>query len=375
MTEHNLRRSAVIGLVATFALMFAAYLIGGMKIFERTYTLTAEFSDASDVGGGDPVRVAGIEVGKVKSIERLPQSVRMKLELRKGAELSKGTSASIRLRTLLGKKYVNLNDPGTGPLLKSGDVIPNSKTEPATDVDTVVTSFEGTLEETNVDSMNALLRSMEKVMEGKGDEVNVLLRDLGSLASTVAQRQADIDRLITASDKLMGAVDDRRVALSGSVEGMAATLDGLAARKAELASLVTGIRDLSGQLTPLLQRNEKNLDGLITEVVETVKIIDGKRERVELALDQLPDAVYALHKVTRQGSWINVYNIGYPMYPYFGNPVDTGDGNGQDPGRSGGLPNVWFRPPAQAPGVNAFGIDVDTDNKTQPPPEGYRRTP
>ena len=375
MTEHNLRRTAVIGLGTTVLLMVAAYLIGGMKIFERTYSVTAEFTNASDVGSGDPVRVAGIEVGKVKSIERLPQSVRMKLELKKNAELSAETRATIRLRTLLGKKYVNLDDPGSGPRLKAGAVIPLERTEPATDVDTVVTSFEGALEETNVDAINALLRSMDKVLEGKGQEVHTLLGDLGNLASTVAQRQGDIDRLIAASDKLMGAVDQRKVALSTSVDGMAATLDALAARRAELASLVTGVRDLSAQLTPLLQRNEASIDGLITDVIETVKVIDAKRERVDLALDQLPNAVYALYKVTRQGSWIQVYNIGYPMYPYLANPVDTGDGHGQDPGRQGGLPNVWVRPPAKAPGVNAFGVDVDTDDHSKPPPEGYHDVP
>jgi phospholipid/cholesterol/gamma-HCH transport system substrate-binding protein len=371
MTERNLRRTAVVGLLATAGFMFAAYLLGGAKILQRTYTVTAVFENASDIGGGDPVRVAGIEVGTVKGVERLPHSVRMELELKDGLRLSRGTRASVRLRTLLGKKYVQLDDPGTGPALAKGAVIPLSHTDAGTDVDEVVTSFDSSLEDVNVDAMNQLLRSFDKVMEGKGETVSALLGDLDVLATTMGQRRQDIDTLLAASAKLLAAMDDRRTALGSSVDGMSAALDALAARRAELTQLVSGVRDLNTTLTPLLARNEQRIDGVLDDVVVTAKVLDAKRARIDLALDHLPDAVYALYKVTRQGGWIQVYNVGYPMSPYTNDPVDTGDNHGQDPGRQGGLPSIWFRPPFQAPSTEAGGVSVDTENHAPPPPEGY----
>jgi phospholipid/cholesterol/gamma-HCH transport system substrate-binding protein len=371
MTERNLRRTAVGGLLITFAVMAVAYLIGGAKILQRTYTVTAVFANASDVGSGDPVRVAGIEVGTVKSVQRLPHSVRMQLELHKGTQLSRGTRASVRLRTLLGKKYVQLADPGTGPALPHGAVIPLSRTDPGTDVDEVVTSFDTSLQHIDVQSMNTLLRSFDKVMEGKGQTVNTLLGDLGTLSTTMGQRQADLDRLLAASAKLLTAMDDRKAALGSSVDGMSAALDALAARRAELTQLVSGVRDLNTTLTPLLARNESRLSGVLDDVLVTAKVLDEKRDRIKLALDQLPDAVYRLYKVTKQGSWIQVYNVGYPMYPYVADPLDVGDSNGQDPGKQGGLPSIWFRPPAQAPSTDVAGVSVDTGDHHQPPPQGY----
>jgi phospholipid/cholesterol/gamma-HCH transport system substrate-binding protein len=371
VTEHNLRRTAIVGLLVTVGLMGVAYLIGGARILQRTYTVTAVFANASDIGTGDPVRVAGIEVGEVKGVERQAHAIRMELELKNGTELSEGTRAAVRLRTLLGKKFVELMDPGTGPALPHGAVIPLSRTDPGTDVDEVVTSFDNSLEQADVQSMNELIRSFDKVLAGKGEKVHVLLGDLDTLASAMGQRQSDIDKLLAASATLLSAMDDRRAALGTSVDGMSKALDALAARRTELTELVTGVRDLNRTLTPLLDRNEKRIDGVLDDVLVTAKVLDAKRDRISLALDQLPEAVYALRKVTAQGGWIQVYNVGYPMYPYVADPIDPGDANGQDPGRQGGLPSIWFRPPFQAPSTDVAGISVDTGDHHQPPPEGF----
>jgi phospholipid/cholesterol/gamma-HCH transport system substrate-binding protein len=333
--------------------------------------VSAVFASASDVGTGDPVRVAGIEVGTVKSIERLPHAVRMQLELHRGVELSASTRASVRLRTLLGKKYVQLADPGAGPRLRPGAVIPLRRTDAGTDVDEVVTSFDTSLEHLDVNSMNQLLRSFDKVMAGKGEQVNVLIGDLGTLSTTMGARKADIDTLLAASDRLLAAMDDRKAALGASVDGMSAALESLARRRAEITQLVSGIRAVNDTLTPLLARNEGRIDGVLSDVLTTSRLLDAKRTRIDKALDQLPDAVYALRKVVKQGGWIQVYNVGYPMQPYVFDPVDFGDNNGQDPSRQGGLPSIWFRPPVHAPSTEVGGIAVDTDDHTQPPPEGY----
>jgi phospholipid/cholesterol/gamma-HCH transport system substrate-binding protein len=371
MTERNLRKTAIGGLVVTIGLMFVAYLLGGAKILQRTYTVTAVFANASDVGSGDPVRVAGIEVGTVKSIHRQPHSVRMQLELHKGVELSAATRASVRLRTLLGKKFVQLADPGTGRQMRSGAVIPLARTDGGTDVDEVVTSFDASLEDINVDSINQMLRSFDKVMAGKGEQVNGLIGDLGTLSTTLGARKADIDKLLAASGRLLAAMDDRKAALGTSVDGMNAALESLARRRAEITQLVSGIRAVNTTLTPLLARNEGTINGVLSDVLTTARVLDAKRLRIDKALDQLPDAVYALRKVTKQGGWIQVYNVGYPMQPYVAGPVDLGDSNGQDPGRQGGLPSIWFRPPIQAPSADVAGVKVDTGDHSQPPPEGF----
>src|SRR5437764_11557149 len=187
MTERNLRRSAFVGLAITVAMMAGAYVIGGMKIFHRSYTVKAVFSDASDVAPGDPVRVAGLDVGKVTAIQRQPQSLEMSLQINKGVKLSQGISASIRLRTLLGKKFIDIADPGTGPQLASGAVIPETRTKPATDVDEVITAFRGSVQRTDVAAVNSVMQEFDKVMAGRAQDGRQLLQGLSSLSTNIAR--------------------------------------------------------------------------------------------------------------------------------------------------------------------------------------------
>jgi phospholipid/cholesterol/gamma-HCH transport system substrate-binding protein len=375
MTERNLRRSALVGLGVTVALMAAAYVIGGMKIFHRSYTVNAVFSDASDIASGDPVRVAGIDVGKVSAIERQPHTVLMTLEINKGVTLSQGSHANIRLRTLLGKKFIDIADPGTGPKLASGTTIPLERTKPATDVDQVISAFRGSVQRTDVAAINAVMSEFDKTMAGRADDVSRLLKGLSSLSTNLAGRKGDIDRLITASDQLSKAVDDRRVALGTSLDGMASALDALAARRAQLSSLIDGVKGLSDHLVPLVQRNQGTLDKTLTDLIEITKVLNDKKDRINIALDQLPGDIHGLRKATKEGAWINVYTIGFPGTPYLANPVDLGDNNGRDPGKTGGLPQLWFRPPPHDKSIDVAGIKVDTADKSQPAPQGYWTNP
>src|SRR5438105_3485773 len=299
VTERNLTHSALIGLGVTVVLVALAWVVGGLKIFHRSYSISAVFADASDVGSGDPVRVAGVDVGKVTSVQRLPDNVRMTLQINKGIHLSEGTAASIRLRTLLGKKFVDLKDPGTGRALPSGALIPLSRTRAAVGVDEVITAFQSRLQKTDVGAMNGVLREFSQVMAGREGDIHNLLVDLSNLATTVAQRKGDIDRLIGASDKLSAAVDQRRAALGTSVDDMATALDALAARRQQLSDLVTGVKALSDHLAPLIERNTGTLDSVLSDLQTTAGVLVKEKDRVGLALDQLPDSIYALRKVTR----------------------------------------------------------------------------
>src|SRR5947209_1404263 len=371
MTEHNLRRSALVGIAVTVALMAIAYVVGGVKIFHRSYSIKAQFSDASDVGNGDPVRVAGIDVGKVSSIQRQPHSVLMALQINQGVKLSQGISASIRLRTLLGKKYIDIADPGTGPTFASGAFIPEARTKPATDVDEVITAFKGSVQRTDVAAVNSVMQEFDKVMAGRAGDVSRLLQGLSSLSTNLAGRKGDIDRLIAASDQLSKAVDDRRVALGTSLDGMATALDALSARRQQLTELIDGVKGLSDHLAPLIQRNQGTLDKTLSDLIEVTQVLNDKKDRINIALDQLPDDVHGLRKATKQGPWINVYTIGFPGTPYLANPVDLGDNTGRNPGQSGGLPNLWLRPPPHDQSINVAGIQVDTEDHSQPAPQGY----
>jgi len=383
MTFRNVRRCGIVGLILTLALTAITFSIGGLHVFEKTYTVTAEFSSASGLEAGDPVRVAGVNVGSVTAIDRRPDegTVVAKLRLQQGVEVSQSVRASIRLRTLLGRKYLNLSDAGVGEPLRDGAQIPLAHTQVATDVDTLLNSAEPVIEGTDVESINAVMRSTVDVLDdGRAEQLRLLFGDMETLAASVADSEADLRRLLDGTARLSGALNAREGDLNAAIDGVDGVLGVLAARQSELRSLVAGVGDLSSTVTPLLERNGATLDRFVSDLVETTRVLDAQRHRIDLALSSLPVVAERFYTTTREGSWVNVYIVGIVATPFLTNPVDLGSSSTGEPGETGGLPRLQLDPEQTplvllpdelvVPGVATVRTG---DDRTIPPPDGYGR--
>lgn len=374
MIDSHLRLKAAIGTGILVVLGLVSFAIGGLRIFESTYELAVEVEDAAGLESGDPVRVAGVPVGSVTSVERLPETgtLRVEFQVDSRTELSEASTASVRLRTLLGKKYLHISDPGTGPTLAAGQLIPVSQTEPATDVDTLLNAAEPTIERTDVDNINGILASVDRTLAGRGEQLREVFVDLADLASTFADRKVELSRLIESTNRLATVVDTRDAELRSVLDGMDLVLATLADRGGNLTSLVDQVRSLSDTVSPLIAGNRDEFTRFFEDVNQVSELLVRQKDRLDLALTQLPHLAERFHATTREGSWVNVYIVGVVATPFLMDPVDLGSSNSLEPGITGGVPRIWVDPPQLLPDTTIAGIDILTeDNRTIRAPEGY----
>jgi phospholipid/cholesterol/gamma-HCH transport system substrate-binding protein len=241
----HLRDFIAVGVLMVIALGVAAYIISQQEarpyfplIESSPYEIKVEFSDAQAVipGQGQSVRVAGVQVGKIGKVE--PKNgvavVSLMLDRRKieDGELKVLTDATAQLRPRTGLKdmFVEL-DPGTeGKELKEKDTIPVENSEPDVDPDEFLSALDSdtraylqllingagkgfangggkdlnaifkALEPTNRD----LRRVTEAIASRKG-ELKRLINNYGDLTNTLADRDNDVRRLITASNATLSA--------------------------------------------------------------------------------------------------------------------------------------------------------------------------
>jgi phospholipid/cholesterol/gamma-HCH transport system substrate-binding protein len=372
--DSRLRLKAAIGMSIVLVLGLVSFAIGGMRIFERNYSLTVEVEDAAGLESGDPVRVAGVAVGSVTSVERRPQegTLRVEFQVDSGTELSKASTASVRLRTLLGKKYLHISDPGTGPTLAEGELIPVSQTEPATDVDTLLNAAEPTIERTDIGSINGILASVDRTLAGRGEQLRGVFGDLAELASTFSDRKVELSRLIDSTNRLTTVVGERDPELRSVLDGMDLVLAALSDRGGNLTNLVDQVRTLSDTLSPLIAGNRNEYTRFFEDVNQVSELLVRQKDRLDMALTQLPHLAERFHATTREGSWVNVYIVGLIATPFLMEPVDLGSSDSLEPGIAGGVPRLWVDPPQLLPDTNVAGIDILTeDHRTIRPPEGY----
>jgi len=117
-------------LVGLAVLGYLSISIGGLRVLPRDhYVVSARFANVGDLKVRAPVKVAGVTVGKVQSIELSDYLGRAVLAIDRKVALPKDTVASITTAGLLGDAYVSLSPGASDHDLADGDRI--TRTEPA----------------------------------------------------------------------------------------------------------------------------------------------------------------------------------------------------------------------------------------------------
>ena len=128
-------------IVVAVGFVYFAYTSGQDGRSMHGYTVTAKFQRIDGLHVGSDVKVSGVKVGSVLSLEIDPKSYQAKaiLFINDSMKLPTDSSAAIVSEGLLGGKYIAL-DPGTeSELLGDKDVI--TQTESSVNLETLLNKF------------------------------------------------------------------------------------------------------------------------------------------------------------------------------------------------------------------------------------------
>ena len=142
MTERG-KLEFVVGvfvLVGILCLGYLAIKLGKLELVGGDYyELTADFSSSSGLKKGASVEIAGVEVGRVKSITLKEDQAQVVLAIEDGITVYNDAIASIKTRGIIGEKFMGLSPGGAGdPLTKGGTIV---DTESGIDLEQVISQF------------------------------------------------------------------------------------------------------------------------------------------------------------------------------------------------------------------------------------------
>ena len=127
-------------LVGIVCLGYLSIKLGKLEVIGGDlFEVDAEFNSASGLKTGAAVEIAGVEVGRVKSIVLKEDRALVKLAVQNGTKLYSDSIASIKTRGIIGEKFLALSPGGGGDPLKAGDTIRD--TESGLDLEELVSQF------------------------------------------------------------------------------------------------------------------------------------------------------------------------------------------------------------------------------------------
>jgi len=224
--------------------------------FRHHYTLTAAFANANNVRPNSPVRIAGVNIGKVTKVEHIGDRQQALVTMRidkKGLPVHKDATARIRPRIFLeGNFFVDIA-PGSpsAPTLGDGDTIPVNQTAAPVQLDEILT----TLQKDTRTNLQGLLGELSTAVEGKGAA--------GYNASQRYWKPAYRDGAIVA-DATRGLLEHD---LSGYIKNAGATAEALDRNSQQLKDFIT---DFNTTATALADRNQA-LEQALAELPRTLR--------------------------------------------------------------------------------------------------------
>jgi len=133
-----------VGFFVLIGILCFGYLsikLGRLELFgEGRYILYAKFANAGGIKTGSVVEIAGVEVGKVKSImlDKNDQAT-ISLLLNKDVKIQEDSIASIKTKGLIGEKYLQISPGGSDKILSDGGLIKD--TESAIDIEELLSKY------------------------------------------------------------------------------------------------------------------------------------------------------------------------------------------------------------------------------------------
>lgn len=296
---------AVVCLMGIFALL----AIFAQLRFDKETTYNAKFSNITGLKSGDFVRIAGVEVGKVKKITLLSDTT---LDVEFGTDssvvLTEGSRAAIRYDNLIGDRYLSLEE-GTGSTdkLRPGATIPLDRTQPALDLDALIGGFRPLFRALDPEQVNALSSQLIAAFQGQGATISSFLTQTATVTNTLADRDQLIGQVINNLNTVLGSLGDQSQQLDKAVTSLSELVDGLAARKTDISTGLAYVNEASGTLADLLSAARPPLKEVVTENDRASGIVVADHEYFDNLLNTLPDKYRELGRQGLYGDWFNEY--------------------------------------------------------------------
>jgi phospholipid/cholesterol/gamma-HCH transport system substrate-binding protein len=262
-------------------LMFLWLSFGGpIPLRPQGYRIEVAFPEAATLAQEADVRMAGVNIGKVKKkrLDKGGARTIVELELKSNyAPIPKDSRAILRQKTLLGETYVQLSQGHkSAGYLEDGGRLANKRVEPTTELDEIFTAFDRPTRAAFQDWVSELAKSVKRSSPGPAEDLNDAFGNLSGFAvdgakllKTLDEQEVAVRRFVKNTGVVFGAINERDGALHDLIVNANNTFEATASRDAALAetfAIFPTFLDESRATLARLERFSRNAHPLVNDL-------------------------------------------------------------------------------------------------------------
>jgi phospholipid/cholesterol/gamma-HCH transport system substrate-binding protein len=296
-----------IGLVFLLVLLIAAFNASKLPLIGGGTEYSAYFTEAANLKTGDDVRISGVKVGKVESvsIDTNKALVKAKFTVKNGFVGNQST-VDIKLKTLLGAKYLNINSIGSQPQ-NSNQTIPASRTTSPFDIYPAFSALTETIDQLNINQLAASFKTLADDFQGTPAEVKPVVTGLSRLSTTISSRDVALRNLLNKANGVTGVLAARDQDLTRLIDDGNQLLGMLNEQRDAIHSLLINTQVLSTQLSGLVTDNQKTIGPLLDSLEKFIALLEKNEDSLDRSLALLGPFYRVFTNVIGNGRWFDNY--------------------------------------------------------------------
>ena len=306
--ERNPYAIGLISLSVLVLVLLAAFYSDNLPIIGGGTTYSADFTEDAGLRTGDDVRIAGVKVGKVTAIGLDGDHVKVSFQV-KNAWVGNQSTADIKIKTLLGAKYMAL-DPQGSTALDPNAAIPTSRTTSPYDVLDAFSGLSRTVGQLNTDQLSQSFEVLSQTFANTPANVRSALNGLSALSKTISSRDTQLAQLLSNTGQISQTLASRDAQVQQLLTDGTLLLGMLQQREQAIATLLTGTKSLSAQLSGLVNDNTKQLTPVLTELNQFTTLLQNNQTSLGQGIALLAPFARLFANTVGNGRWFDNYICG-----------------------------------------------------------------
>jgi phospholipid/cholesterol/gamma-HCH transport system substrate-binding protein len=298
-----IRRNRLTTLLA-IALAGLGVIVGGAVLVRNTFfgpkTITAYFTTATSIYPGDEVRVSGVKVGTIDSIQPEGTRAKMTLHVDQDVPIPTDAKAVIVAQNLVAARYVQLTPAyrDSGPALPDGATIPLERTAVPVEWDEVKTQLMrlstdlGPKSGISDTSVGRFIDSAAKALgNGNGEKLRQTLAQLSGVGRILANGSGNIVDIIKNLQTFITALRDSNVQLVQFNDRLATLTSVVDDSKSDLDAALTNLSTAVGEVQRFIAGTRDQTSEQIARLADTTQVLVDKHMNLENILHLAPTAI------------------------------------------------------------------------------------
>ncbi|MBB5915014.1 phospholipid/cholesterol/gamma-HCH transport system substrate-binding protein [Nocardia transvalensis] len=294
-------RYGIIGVVFVAVLAVAAGVLYVVPFGKKTYT--AELSEAQSVKAGDDIRVAGVPVGSVKSLELKPDRVVMRFTVDSDVFVGDQSSMDVRMLTIVGGNYVALFPAGGKPL---GDkAIPMDRVRLPYSLVQTFQDAARPLREIDGDTLRRNLAALDTSLEQAPDALRTTLGTLSTYVDALNRQRTQVTNAVAVADEYVTMYDGAKTDLGRLMDSVNLMETLVLDKRAELREGVRLLRVVVDRVAGLAPTWDSALKPKLQQLVDAVPQLQNLGDQLEPVLASVQSLQEKLSALTDAGVTID----------------------------------------------------------------------